>query len=155
MRLIQILERYLLLLGYEIIDTNDTEANGYSLIKAGAVDNVGTLENTMFENIINTYGNAKYYYDQANSTFINGDYNSTIVVAVNYQKLYVTAKPGSQSVEIQFLNYQIFLLMMTKVKQKILIKQLNIGVKRKNMFLFLLDCILYIIVYVNMVLIHQ
>lgn len=75
---IDLLERYLLLLGYEIIDTNDTEANGYSLIKAGVVDNVETLENTMFENIINTYGNAKYYYNQANSTFINGDYNSTI-----------------------------------------------------------------------------
>lgn len=73
---IDLLERYLLLLGYEIIDTNDTEANGYSLIKAGVVDNVETLENTMFENIINTYGNAKYYYDQANSTFINGDYNN-------------------------------------------------------------------------------
>lgn len=35
---IDLLERYLLLLGYEIIDTNDTEANGYSLIKAGVVD---------------------------------------------------------------------------------------------------------------------
>lgn len=75
---INLLTRYLLLLGYKIIDTNNTEANGYSLIKAGVVDNVETLENTMFENIINTYGNAKYYYDQANSTFINGDYNSTI-----------------------------------------------------------------------------
>lgn len=73
-----LLARYLLLLGYEVLDTNNTEANGYSLIKVGIIDNVETLGNTLFEEIIRTYDNAKYYYDQANSTFSNGDYNSTI-----------------------------------------------------------------------------
>lgn len=73
-----LLARYLLLLGYEVLDTNNTEANGYTLIKVGIIDNVETLGNTLFEEIIRTYDNAKYYYDQANSTFINGDYNSTI-----------------------------------------------------------------------------
>lgn len=73
-----LLQRYLLLLGFQIVETIDTETKGYSLVQVGITDSEVFLGGTIFENILSEYGNARYYYDQANSTFINGDYNSTI-----------------------------------------------------------------------------
>lgn len=71
--------RYLALLGYEIISSNDPETNGYTLQTIGVSILADQSDYSRFELLAdNAAGGSMAFYNEAISTFRNGDYGSSV-----------------------------------------------------------------------------
>lgn len=75
-----LMQRYLSLLGFQIIHQNNTETKGYSLKQIGILEEDIEEEKptTIFEDIISKFEVADHCYTEAKSSLANGNYKSVV-----------------------------------------------------------------------------